>query len=155
MGSLKYAGEESALQTPIIAVFQMDMIGFSTTGGCTFEVHAGYSGSPDVETRSVEIAELVRQSIAQISSACPRAQIYPGVEQFDPGQTRSDHHSFLRQGYAACLVSEDFFTGPGPTAPVPNPNPNYHTASDTAINLPYATAIARGVTAAAWLAATR
>ena len=73
----------------------------------------------------------------------------------DPGEGRSDHHSFQVNGFPACLASEDFFVGPGPGAPTPDPNPNYHSAADATVAGSYVRDICRAVTVAAWLSATR
>jgi Zn-dependent M28 family amino/carboxypeptidase len=73
----------------------------------------------------------------------------------DPGEARSDHYSFQLNGYPALLASEDLFAGPGPGAPPAEMNPQYHTPADDEVNAEYAADIARLVTAAAWVSATR
>lgn len=155
IGSRAYARELSQAGAEVVAVFQMDMIGHSTAQARGFELHAGFGTSADVERRSVQLAELVQAMCGQVSAGQLAPQVFPGAESFDPAEGRSDHYSFHLEGYPACLVSEDFFAGPGPDAPTANPNPDYHQATDTTINAGYAAAISRAVTAAAWVAATR
>lgn len=151
-GSRAYARDQAALGTPIVAVFQMDMIGFDVASGRTFELHAGFTPSTAVQDRSVALAQLVSDVLPQVSPRLPPAQIFAAD---DPAESRSDHYSFQLEGYAACLASEDYFAGPGPGAPQPDPNPEYHLSTDTVVNAGYAADIARAMTGAAWVAATR
>ncbi|NWF85420.1 MAG: M20/M25/M40 family metallo-hydrolase, partial [Bryobacteraceae bacterium] len=155
IGSRAYARELSQEGTEVVAAFQLDMIGHSTAQVRGFELHAGFTASAEVQRRSVQLAELVQAMCGQFADGGLAPQVFPGAEPFDPGEGRSDHYSFHLEGYPACLISEDFFAGPGPTGPPANPNPNYHQATDTTINEGYAAAISRAVTAAAWVAATR
>jgi leucyl aminopeptidase len=46
VGSGAYARNQAALGTPIVAVFQMDMIGFDVLPDRTFELHAGFTPPP-------------------------------------------------------------------------------------------------------------
>ncbi len=155
-GSRAYAQEQARLGAQIIAVFQLDMIGFDVNPARAFELHAGYSASAIVQSRSVRLATLIAALVPQISNGLPAPQIYPSVGALsDPAEQRSDHYSFQVEGYAACLASEDLFAGPGPGAPAPEPNPNYHLPADNAVNARYAADITRAVAAAAWVVATR
>ncbi|SFT86605.1 Peptidase family M28 [Geodermatophilus amargosae] len=155
VGSSAYARDQARLGTPIVAVLQMDMIGWDSGSGRTFELHAGFSGSQAVQQRSLALARTVAALVAQVSPALPAPQLYPHDGEVDPGEARSDHHSFQAVGYPACLVSEDLFAGPGPSAPPADMNPQYHLPSDVSIDAGYAADIARLVTAAAWVTATR
>jgi Zn-dependent M28 family amino/carboxypeptidase len=155
VGSSAYARDQARLGTPIVAVFQMDMIGWDALPERTFEVHAGISTSAAVERRSLALARTVAALVPQVSPALPAPQLYPHAGEIDPAEARSDHHSFQANGYAACLVSEDLFAGPGPGAPPAEMNPQYHLPTDLTINARYAADIARLVTAAAWVTATR
>jgi Zn-dependent M28 family amino/carboxypeptidase len=156
IGSRAYAQEQSRLGARIIAVFQLDMIGFDDNPARAFELHAGYSASAAVQSRSLRLAALIAALVPQISAGLPAPQIYPGAGALsDPAERRSDHYSFQVEGYAACLASEDFFVGPGPGAPAPEPNPNYHLPADNVVNAQYAADITRAVAAAAWVTATR
>ena len=156
IGSRAYAREQALLAAKIVAVFQIDMIGYDVNPGRTFELHVGFMPSFDVQARSARLAELIATLVPQVSPSLPAPQVYPGAgSPGDPAESRSDHYSFQLEGYAACLASEDFFVGPGPAAPPSEPNPNYHLPADNAINTLYAADIARAVAAAAWIAATR
>jgi Peptidase family M28 len=155
VGSRVYARQQRAKEASIVAVYQMDMIGYHEKGPRSWEVHAGYSQSADVEARSLALAEVLRRVSPIISPALETPQIYGtgGNLAGDPAAGRSDHAPFQAQGYAACVASEDFFVGPDPNSPAPQPNPNYHSAGDTAIVADFAADIARVVAATAWLTA--
>ena len=155
VGSRAYARDQAALGTPIVAVFQMDMIGYDVLPERTFELHAGIATSPAVEARSLALAQMIAELVPQVSPALPVPQIYPVSGESDPAEGRSDHYSFQLQGYTACLASEDLFAGPGSGAPPEEMNPKYHLPTDAAINAGYAADITRLVTAAAWVAATQ
>jgi leucyl aminopeptidase len=155
VGSLAYARDQALLGTPIVSVFQMDMIGWDELPGRTFELHAGFSGSTAVEERSLALARAIAALVPQVSPALPAPQLYPHDDEGDPAEGRSDHYSFQLHGYTACLASEDLFAGPGPDAPPAEMNPQYHMPTDVSINGEYAADIARLVTAAAWCTATR
>ena len=155
VGSRAYARDQAALGADIVAVLQLDMIGYDVAPGRAFELHAGFSPSAAVEQRSVELAGQVAAVVAAVSPDLPGPQVYPADGEPDPGEGRSDHHSFQVNGFPACLASEDFFVGPGPGAPTPDPNPNYHSAADATVAGSYVRDICRAVTVAAWLSATR
>jgi bacterial leucyl aminopeptidase len=154
IGSRAYAREQAQIGARIVAVFQMDMIGFDSNSERTFELHAGFTPSLSVQQRSTKLAQLITALVPEVSPTL-LPQLYPNVNQPDPGESRSDHYSFQREGYAACLASEDFFVGPKTNSPTPDPNPNYHLPADNAVNALYAADIARAVAAAAWIASTR
>ena len=149
VGSKAYARQLSAAGAQIAGMFQMDMIGFNQAEPRTWELHVGFSPSPETEARSLPLADLIARLAQRVSPALPGPQIFaPGEE--DPAEQRSDHASFQEHGYAACLVSEDFFVGPGADAPEAEANPNYHKREDTFVDAAYAADIARAVGAAAW-----
>jgi bacterial leucyl aminopeptidase len=154
VGSRAYARDQAAARAPIVAAFQMDMIGHDGQPGRTFELHAGCRSSATVEAQSVRLAKALKALVPRVSPGLPAPQLYPDGAP-DPADGRSDHYSFQAEGYAACLASEDFFAGPGAGSPQPDPNPNYHLPADTVVNVDYAADIARAVIAAAWVAATR
>lgn len=157
VGSKAYARDQATQGVDIAAVFQMDMIGFRQQDAelsRNFEVHTGCSVDPAVEESSLALAQLVHDVIEQVSPGLDPPQIFPDVPGgFDPAEDRSDHSSFERRGYAACVTCEDFFAGPLPDSPEAEPNPNYHTEADREIDYDYAADIARAVTAAALMAA--
>ena len=155
IGSMAYAADQAQLQSPIVAVLQMDMIGYDVRPGREWELHAGFTPSPEVEQRSLALASMVAELVPQTSPDLPPPQVYPVAGEPDAAEERSDHYSFQAHGYAACLASEDLFAGPGPDAPPEEMNPDYHSATDKTINPGYAADIARAVIAAAWVAATR
>jgi bacterial leucyl aminopeptidase len=155
IGSRAYAREQALINAKIVAVFQMDMIGFDQNPGRSFELHFGFTPSVSVQQRSGKLAKLISSLIPEVSPTLPSPQLYPSNNQTDPAESRSDHYSFQREGYAACLASEDFFVGPNGNSPAPDPNPNYHLPADKAVNPLYAADITRAVAAAAWIASTR
>jgi hypothetical protein len=124
----------------------MDMIGYNVKPPRSFEVHVGYEPSADVRDRSLVLAQRIQKLIKQVSPELEFPQIYTDS---DPAAGRSDHASFHQRGYAACVVSEDFFIGPHSHAPKPEPNPNYHKDTDNLVDFHYAADIARIVAAAA------
>ena len=157
VGSKAYARSQAAQQAQIEAVFQMDMIGFSGTHQTpprNYEVHAGFPPSADVEMRSLHLAKIIESVTQTVSADLSSPQIYPDPEtnNVDPAAGRSDHGPFNERGYAACVLSEDFFAGPKFASPDAEPNPNYHKNTDRSIDYNYAADIARVVAAAAILA---
>jgi len=152
IGSRAFAAQIAAADTPVIAVYQMDMIGYNVDDPRSFEVHAGFLPSEDVQQRSLALAERVKQLQPLVSPELEPPQIYvsSGPGQVDPAEGRSDHASFQEHGYAACIVSEDFFAGPSATDPAPESNPNYHRKEDTYVDFDYAASITRLITAAVW-----
>jgi Zn-dependent M28 family amino/carboxypeptidase len=153
VGSQAYARDAQAAGAVIEAVNQMDMIGYNVVAPRTCEVHAGFLASPAVQARSAVVAERVRRLALAVAPALDTMQLYlssPGA--VDPAEGRSDHAPFQARGYAACVATEDFFVGPGPSAPA-EANPNYHRKTDTFVDLAYAADIARSMVAAAWITA--
>ena len=154
-GSKAYAGNEATQETSIVAVYQMDMIGFNREPPRTYEVHSGIRQHPDVEKGSRVLAERIGRLAEHVSPDLLAPEIYDskGPEQNgDPAERRSDHYSFQVVGYPACLASEDLFPGvniPGTS----DSNPNYHRVTDTEVDTEYAADIARAVAAAAWTTA--
>jgi bacterial leucyl aminopeptidase len=154
VGSRAYARDVALQAAPIVAVYQMDMIGYNVVAPRSFEVHAGYRDSQDVQMRSVALAKRIQRLAEIVSPTLAVPQLYESNRnQRDPAEERSDHYSFQVEGYAACLAIEDFFIGPATDLPTPEANPNYHQKADTFIDPAYAADIARCVTAAAWITA--
>lgn len=158
VGSKAYARSQAAQGAQIVALFQMDMIGFCGSHNLpphNYEVHAGFPANREVETRSLALANIVKSIAASVSPNLSAPQIYPDPEtgNQDPAAGRSDHGPFNERGYAACVLSEDFFSGPKLESPDAQPNPNYHKRSDKSIDYEYATHISRVVAAAALFAA--
>jgi extracellular elastinolytic metalloproteinase len=150
VGSQVYARDLRDSDAPVVAVFQMDMIGYNKQPPRSWEVHAGFEASDEIETASVVLASLLKRVTPLVSPELDVPQIYrtsaPGG---DPAAGHSDHSSFHSAGYAACCASEDFFAGPGPGAPEPEGNPDWHHATDEFVDEAFAADIARVVAAAA------
>ncbi|BAY09920.1 M20/M25/M40 family metallo-hydrolase [Calothrix sp. NIES-2098] len=157
IGSKAYARGQAAIAAPIVAVYQMDMIGYNVNPPRSFEAHVGYLPSLDVQNRSLVLAERLGKVTQQISKELQPLQIYFSTgwlnRDRDPAEGRSDHASFHERGYAACVVSEDFFAGPLLDSPAAEANPNYHMKTDTFVDPEYAADIARAIAAAAWVTA--
>jgi Zn-dependent M28 family amino/carboxypeptidase len=155
LGSKEYVLSQMDAKPNITAVFQMDMIGY--TGGQEqreFEVHVGCRSNPQAETNSRPLAWTIEDAVGQLSARLNRPQIYPRVpKDYDPLDNRSDHSSFQRQGYRACVICEDGHNGPLATSPPHRENPYYHRQSDKQIDYGYAAEIARVAAAAAILEA--
>jgi hypothetical protein len=107
VGSRVYARQQKAAGSRIVAVLQMDMIGFHKVDPRSWEVHAGFAPSAQTQARSVTIAKVVQSVAPIVSPRLDQAQIYDTAQ--DPAAGRSDHAPFQDQGYPACVVSEDFF----------------------------------------------
>jgi hypothetical protein len=157
VGSKEYARAQAAQTANIAGVFQMDMIGFrrqEAQPARNFEIHAGFGVAPDVERRSLTLAQLVQQVVPQVSPSLNAPQIYPDAPGGpDPAAGRSDHSAFQERGYAACVMCEDFFAGPKPDSPPAQRNLDYHKDTDKQIDYEYAADIARAVAAAALIVA--
>ncbi len=153
VGSQEYARDQAQAKAAVVAVYQLDMIGYLEEQNnipLPFEVHVGHRNCPAVEQRSLKLAQQIEKLVPQISPNLKSPQIYTTPDAGDP---RSDHSSFQQVGYTACLVSEDLFMGP-PEVPRPGVNnPNYHTARDLQVDFEYAADIVRLVAAAAWITA--
>jgi hypothetical protein len=156
VGSTAYARAQAAAVAPIVAVFQLDMIGMNNVPPALFEVHAGYSPSPEVELRSVILAKRLQRLTGIVSENLAGPELCetkgPGVDQRDGAEGRSDHAAFQARGYAACCVSEDLFLN-APGLPAAEGNENYHKSTDKTVNSQYVADIARVVAAAAWVTA--
>jgi bacterial leucyl aminopeptidase len=157
VGSKAYARDQAAKAAPIVAVLQMDMIGYNVEAPRTWELHAGYWPSQEVQRRSLALAERVSRLTGQVSPELQAPQLYvsqgPLPADRDPAESRSDHAAFQERGYPACVASEDFFAGPDAHAPEPEGNPHYHQKEDTFVDASYAADIARVVAASAWMLA--
>jgi len=150
IGSMAYARRCKVRGEAITAVWQMDMIGFNATPPQTWEIHAGFATSLPVEARSRRLADLLAATAALVTDLPPAQIHHSGTPGGDGADGRSDHTSFQAQGYAACVVTEDFFLD-GPGAAAPDMNPHYHRAADLVVDPDYAAALTRAVAAAAWL----
>lgn len=127
LGSQAYAQRSSGMGEEIVAVVNLDMIGWDGVGGPDMDLHA-----------DEEVAGSLR--LAEVFSEVVRLydlDLVPDI--LVAGTDRSDHASFWDEGYAAILGIEDFY---------PNYhdfNPYYHSAEDRleSLNLAYFTEMAR------------
>ena len=152
VGSASYARDQAAHTVPIIAMFELDMIGYNKKLPKSCELHAGILPFPDVEDRSIVLAHELKQIMASVSPDLdPQVYCTKTEPEGDPGDRRSDHGSFQERGYTACLAIEDIFPGPGGAET--EGNPDYHRPTDNFVDYDYAADITRAVAAAVWLKA--
>jgi Zn-dependent M28 family amino/carboxypeptidase len=119
-GSKAYAEMSAAAGDTIVAMVNLDMIGYNTsTRKIDVHVRAGAQGAVD---RS--IADVFSRTLTTYNVGLTPAIIAGG-------SALSDHKSFWSQGYPAVLIIEDGG----------NFNPNYHKTSDrlSALNIDYMT----------------
>jgi len=116
LGSQEYAKRAFNHDEQIVAVLNLDMIGWNSPGSRPdMDLHANSNITP-----TLELAQLFAD-VVDLYELALVPQIIPN------GTTRSDHGSFWRHGYTAILAIEDFSTNPDS----PNDfNPNYHLSSD-------------------------
>ena len=117
VGSRAYARDQAALGVDVVAVLQLDMIGYDVAPGRAFELHAGFSPSPAVEQRSVALAGTVVAATGAVSPGLPAPQALPGCGRAGSGRGAQRPLQLPVNGFPACLASEDFFLGPGPGTP--------------------------------------
>jgi hypothetical protein len=154
-GSGVYARDRKRMRDDIVAVFNMDMIGYDAVTPSNFELHAGGNGTAAVMACSRDLAKLVAEVAREVSERALLPQFHWGLDGSDTASGHSDHSSFHENGFPACLITEDFSRDSGPDAPEPDTTPGYHRCTDTVVHPAYAADIARAVAAAAWVAATR
>lgn len=155
VGSGAYASTLKNQGAPLVAALCADMVGYNSDAHRHFEIHAGYT-DPHIRDKSLPVATTV-QSQAASQGRLGAGQIYKGTSWPPPGASdrtlydgainRSDHASFHAQGYAAAVVSEDFFVNL-PSEIGADPNPDYHRKADTTVDASYGAAIACALTAA-------
>lgn len=166
-GSWDYVQDLQGQGIPVAAMVQLDMIGWRSAG-CSpaFDVRgpgAYRSDHKDLAARSEEIAMVIRAAAGGMAPCFPVAGVpgggtAPGFtigrtppDADDPLAERSDHTSFYRKGYPACLVCEPNLGAPTDAGdPCASGNPAYHTDQDRTIDYTMAAAIARTVIAAVW-----
>ena len=154
IGSRHYAWRQRQMGAKIVAVFQLDMIGYDVEPPKSWEVHAGHCNTV-MRTQSLIVASTVCTAAHQLKEmgavTVDLPQIFPeirdGTWDPDPASGRSDHGSFQDLGYPACAISGDFFKSHGALSA--ERNPNYHRATDTRVSFTYAADLSRCVVAAA------
>jgi len=156
VGSGIYADQlKSTAGAQVAAAIQMDMIGWRSGASAptVFEIHGtGIGDHAHLHAPAGQLAAIVKSAAAEVSPAL-YGQLHPlpGCDH-DPASHRSDHESFLLQGWPACLVAEDLWAEVC-ASPAQTGNPDYHTEADVAVDAAYAADIARAVAAAAWILA--
>jgi hypothetical protein len=128
-GSWAYATAAKAAGENIVAVVNMDMLGWESDGSPTMRVH---TRPPSTGAKDLEIANLF---VAVVNTYA--IHLTPIVTSY--GMDESDHYSFWANGYPAICVIED----DGDQSSWGDFNPYYHTTSDTLsrLNMPYFTNI--------------
>jgi Zn-dependent M28 family amino/carboxypeptidase len=127
-GSEIYASDTAAAGEDIIAVYNMDMIAYDSTGGPTLRLHTRTVGNPGYAS-DLAIASVFTNVVASYG-----VNLAPII---DPdGISASDHYSFWQAGYPALLAIED---------DVDDFNDYYHTVNDNLshVNLAYFTNFVR------------
>lgn len=130
-GSGAYAAAAAARGETIVAVVNMDMIAWSTSGMKTMEIHTRLPSDTGGYTQDMTIASTLNQSAALYGL---RPSLNPVI--LSDGDEYSDHSSFWARGYPAVVVYEDWIS---------DPNPFYHTDKDlrSGLNMNYFTSIAQ------------
>lgn len=139
-GSDAYVYAASRAKETLAGTYNVDMIGWDSTGEPDVDIHTLSSATPN---DSQALADLLVHVINQYTLPL-KPQIYRSGTDF------SDHYSVWKYGYPAVLVIEDWYNAAGGPYDPRDWNPNYHTKNDqlSTLNLSYAQAIARAVMAA-------
>ncbi len=146
VGSKAYAHLLKSNNAAVKGAICLDMVGYNADAHDIFEVHAGYT-DPAIRDLSLPLAEeIVAASLPYLGAGS--AQLYQGISNgagasridFDGAINRSDHAAFHEQGYAAVVVSEDFFINME-GEPLNDANPFYHRDTDLVIDPLYASKI--------------
>ncbi len=123
-GSEAYASEVAAVGEDIVAVYNVDMIAYDSTGGPTLRLHTRTTNDPGYAS------DLVMAGVFTNVVAAYGVSLTPII---DPdGISASDHYPFWQAGYPALLAIED---------DVDDFNDFYHTVNDNLshVNLVYFT----------------
>ncbi|MCX7002827.1 MAG: M20/M25/M40 family metallo-hydrolase [bacterium] len=129
LGSAAYAAALTTQVANVVAVYNFDMIAWSTLAPASFGVHTRVTSHPQFATDLV-LAQLYTNVMATYGLAGAAASIVAD------GETASDHSSFWDVGYPAVLTIEN----------LDDFNAYYHTANDRLqnCNLAYYTTIVKG-----------
>jgi len=122
-GSSYYASQAAANATNILAVVNMDMMGYDgdavgTPGNNQF----------DIDYRDIADSEAIKSDLIGVLNTY---NLDLSVVEVNPGTAASDHSSFWAQGYSALLVGESWATN--------DQTPFYHSSLDrvATLDLPY------------------
>lgn len=124
--------KQSPQQGKIIAMYQMDMIGYAPDSNTVESHDTSTKAGPHALTESLSAAQQKYNLDLKVYAA-----------HNDELNNRSDHYNFLRNGIPAILISEPYDTAQ-------NPNPTYHSVNDTVdkMNIPYLTNVSKMAAAA-------
>jgi hypothetical protein len=142
IGSKSYARAAAAAGDRIAAVLQMDMIGGLQGGARKVEIHAGTGVAGPVVEASQRLAALTADAVHAISPDL-EVQLLSGPD--DPAAGRSDHASFHERGWAAVVMSENFFTDTEPASGTRQYHKPGDRLDDPDLDTDYAAGIARAV----------
>jgi len=128
-GSAAYAAAMTAQSVNIVAVYNFDMISWTSLASPAFGVHTRVTSHPQFP-EDLALAQLYTNVMATYGLASAASRIVAD------GETASDHSSFWDVGYPAVLTIEDDTDF----------NPYYHTANDRLqyCNMAYYTTIVKG-----------
>ena len=126
-GSYAYSDKVASAKTKLVAMIQLDMVGYCAKPGNRLDIH-------DAADRNGSHA-LVAHFVANVSRY--GLNLKPVDTHNHAVEDRSDHAGFLDHGYKAVLLSEEF-TDDGF-------NPNYHSVKDKVdvLNLPFLVEVIR------------
>lgn len=132
-GSYAYSDKVNKDKTSVIAMLQIDMIGYCGKPGNRVDIHdeADRHGSHDL---TVSLVRNIHRYGLQLNAVDTHNYAV---------KDRSDHAGFLDHGYKAVLISEEFTPS--------GFNPHYHSTKDrvAAMNLPYMVEVVKMVLATA------
>lgn len=118
LGSYYYAQQASSKKDSIVAVINMDMIGWDSNNDYLAEIH----------TKNINNSNQIVNNLVKIN-----ADYGVGLQLavINPGTTASDHASFWNFNYSAVLLIEGYYSN--------DFNPNYHSSLDNVsyINKPF------------------
>lgn len=128
-GSYAYSDKVAASNTDVVAMLEIDMIGYCAKPGNRVDIHddVDQNGSHELVVRFFRAIKRYGINLTPVDTHNTAVK------------DRSDHAGFLDHGYKAVLISEEF-TDDGF-------NPNYHTTGDRvkACNLPYMVEVIKAV----------
>jgi hypothetical protein len=116
LGAQAYATKVQLDGDNIVAVFNMDMIGYDAVGGPTLRIHTRNGYAPDLAIANTFVDVVSTYGLSGV--------LTPIIDQ--DGMSASDHAAFWAKGYAGVLAIEDDQS---------DFNAYYHTVNDTRDNL--------------------
>lgn len=98
LGSYYYAQQASLKKDSIVAVINMDMIGWDSNNDNLAEIH----------TKGISNSNLIASNMIKINSDYGIGLQFAVI---NPGSTSSDHSSFWKFNYSAVLLIEGYYSG--------------------------------------------